>query len=471
MKKRYAQVGTGGRSMMYSKAMLEKYPGQCELVGLCDSNPGRLEVRQTWARERGVDVPLYSASDFDRMIRDRKPDVVIVTSVDGTHDQYICRAMELGCDVITEKPMTTDEHKCQRIIDLQRSTGRSCRVTFNYRYSPPRTQIKDLLMSGVIGDILSVDFHWLLDTHHGADYFRRWHRNKQNSGGLMVHKATHHFDLINWWLSSVPETVYASGRRAFYTPHQADRYGLTHRGERCTGCTEARRCPFYLDLAASPDLQALYLDNEGYDGYYRDRCVFSPDIDIEDSMQLTVAYSSGTRMSYSLNAFMPWEGYIVAFNGSRGRLEHHCEETVYVSGDGSVPGELLSEGTTIKVIPHFGTAYMVPVWTAEGGHGGGDDIMLAELFGPPDQVLPDPYLRAADQRGGAYSILTGIAANNSIASGGAVRIDDLVQNIGLPDYPPMPARDEPIELAEAPGGRRLSAEQLRALEGDRGGVR
>ena len=78
-------------------------------------------------------------------------------------------------------------------------------MTFNYRYSPPRTQVKDLLMSGVIGDILSVDFHWMLDTHHGADYFRRWHRNKQNSGGLMVHKATHHFDLVNWWLSSVPE--------------------------------------------------------------------------------------------------------------------------------------------------------------------------------------------------------------------------------------------------------------------------
>ena len=52
-------------------------------------------------------------------------------------------------------------------------------------------------MSGVIGNVVSVDFHWLLDTRHGADYFRRWHRNKRNSGGLLVHKATHHFDLVN----------------------------------------------------------------------------------------------------------------------------------------------------------------------------------------------------------------------------------------------------------------------------------
>ncbi|NLX43782.1 MAG: Gfo/Idh/MocA family oxidoreductase, partial [Chloroflexi bacterium] len=338
MRKRYVQIGVGGRSMMYSRAIVETYRDNCELVAICDINPGRLALRQQWAAERGAQVAVYDAADMERMLEECRPDAVIVTTVDGTHDGYICRAMDLGYDVITEKPMTTDEVKCQRIIDTQRRTGRACRVTFNYRYSPPRTQVKDLLMSGVIGDLLSVDFHWLLDTSHGADYFRRWHRNKRNSGGLLVHKATHHFDIINWWLSSVPETVYASGRRAFYTPHQADRYGLTARGERCTGCPEAQRCPFYLDLDAAPDLAALYRQNEGWDGYYRDRCVFSPDIDIEDSMALTVTYANGVRMSYSLNAYMPWEGYTVAFNGSKGRLEHTCQETVYISGDGTVPG-------------------------------------------------------------------------------------------------------------------------------------
>ena len=69
-----------------------------------------------------------------------------------------------------------------------------------------------------IGEVLSVDFHWMLDTRHGADYFRRWHRNKANSGGLIIHKATHHFDLINWLLSSVLETVYATGHFRFYRP-------------------------------------------------------------------------------------------------------------------------------------------------------------------------------------------------------------------------------------------------------------
>jgi predicted dehydrogenase len=279
-RKRYALVGAGGRSRMYRDAVLETYAKHCEMVGFCDVNLGRLRLAQALARKAaGVEVPIYDAKEdakaFDHMVRETKPDVVIVTTKDATHSQYIIRAMELGCDVMTEKPMTTDEKKCRAIIDTQRKTGRKCRVTFNYRYSPPRTQVKDLLMSGVIGDVLSVDFHWMLDTHHGADYFRRWHSNKFNSGGLMVHKATHHFDLVNWWLSAVPVSVMAMGKREFYTPEMAKRLGLQSHHERCRTCPEKAKCAFYLDLAANKELKELFLDNEQYDGYFRDRCVLS----------------------------------------------------------------------------------------------------------------------------------------------------------------------------------------------------
>jgi len=448
---------------MYSMAVAETYADSCELVGLCDSNAGRLKLRLDWAQSKGADVKGYDEKHFDQMIAERKPDVVIVTTKDCFHDKFIIRAMELGCDVVTEKPMTTDAVKCQRIIDTQRKTGKEVRVTFNYRYSPPRTQVKDLLMSGVIGDILSVDFHWMLDTSHGADYFRRWHRNKENSGGLMVHKATHHFDLVNWWLSTVPESVFASGHRHFYTLKQAERYGFTNRAERCLDCPEWERCPFFLDLRGNDRLREMYLDNEEHDGYFRDRCVFSDQIDIEDSMNVVVNYASGAKMSYSLNAFCPWEGYYIMFNGSKGRLEHYMRETVYISGDGSVPGQILTEGTTITIYPHFGAPYSVDVWEGKGGHGGGDVLLLEDALLPTKKE--DKYMRAADQRSGAFSILTGVAANKSMATGQMVRIDSLVQNIGLPVYPPMPSPDEPIDISNL-RGQRMRYEQAAQIQKD-----
>ena len=197
-----------------------------------------------------------------------------------------------------------------------------------------------------------------------------------------------------------------------------------------------------MDMKENEDMKKLYLDNEKYDGYIRDKCVFSDQIDIEDSMNVLVEYQTGAKMTYSLNAFCPWEGFMVNFNGSQGRLEHYCQESVYINGDGSVPGELIADQTTIKVFPHFKTGYPVDVWTGEGGHGGGDPVLLADLFSsnPPK----DKYLRKADQRSGAYSILTGVAANKSMATGKSVEIDDLVQNIGMPDYPVMPDSKTPL---------------------------
>ena len=443
-KKRYAQVGLGGRSMMYSFALAGGFPETAELVALCDSNAGRVHLRVDWAKEQGITVPGYTADNFDQMIAETHPDTIIVTTQDSFHDEYICRALAAGCSVITEKPMTTEAEKCQRIIDAQQTAGKEVKVTFNYRYSPVRSQVKSLLMSGVIGDIHSVDFHWVLDTRHGADYYRRWHRNKANSGGLMVHKATHHFDLVNWWLSGIPQKVYASGSRSFYLPETARRYGLSNRSERCLDCPESGRCPFYLDLRSYPDLSMLYLENEQYDGYFRDRCVFSDQIDIEDSMNLVVNYDTGAMMSYSLNTFMPWEGYEISFNGSKGRIEHKCMESVYISGDGSVPGALRSDGTYIRIYPHFQPAYEVDIWESQGGHGGGDWLMLRDIFDPTAEM--DPLKRAADQRSGAYSILTGIAANLSMKSGQAVVVADLVKGIGYPDYPAMPAKGESMPV-------------------------
>ena len=212
MKIRYAQVGTGGRARMYYEAVAKDYSDINEMVGFCDISRTRMDYANSVLEGLGAKrVPEYAPHEFEKMIDETHPDIIIVTSVDRTHDDYIVRAMEKGCDVITEKPITINEEKAQRIIDAAKRTGRKIRVAFNYRYAPHHTKMRELIEDGVIGKPTSVHFEWLLNTDHGADYYRRWHRNKNNSGGLLVHKATHHFDLVNFWLGTEADTVFAFG--------------------------------------------------------------------------------------------------------------------------------------------------------------------------------------------------------------------------------------------------------------------
>jgi len=441
-RRKYVNVGVGSRSRMYLTAITKTFKDGNELVAICDTNQGRLETAARFVAANGAKPKTYLAADFDRMVKELKPDCVIVTCPDAYHDDYIVRALDAGCDVLTEKPLTTTPEKAQRIVDACRRNNRHVRVLFNYRYSPPRTQVKDLLMSGAIGDVLSVDFHWLLNTLHGADYFRRWHSNKDISGGLMIHKATHHFDLVNWWLGSDPETVMAYGKREFYTPKMAQRFGLQSHHERCLTCPEKEKCSFYLDLAADKNFKELYLDNEKYDGYYRDRCVWRPDINIEDTMNVIVKYKTGATLSYSLNAMNAWEGYTIAFNGTKGRLEHSIVEGGAVSA-GATNYQADQDRERIRVIPLRGKPEDLEVWTGKGGHGGGDNVMLTEVFGKAEE---DKYKRAADERAGLYSCLIGASANRSFVTGGAVKVAELVSGLSSPVMAPMPTRDDRLPM-------------------------
>lgn len=422
---RFAQVGTGGRAAFFYEAVAGDYRETSELVAFCDVNPTRMAYANRAIERLGArPVPTFTADRFDEMVRTTKPDTVIVTSIDRTHHRYIVRAMELGCDVISEKPMTVDEAKCQEILDAIARTGRKLRVTFNYRYSPHATKIRELLRDGAIGAVHQVHFAWVLDTSHGADYFRRWHRDKRNSGGLLVHKATHHFDLVNFWIASRPKTVFAFGDLMFYGRENAERRGVTRFYSRVHGSPQAEGDPFALHLERTPRLKALYLDAEKDDGYLRDQSVFGDGISIEDTLSVLVRYASGALMSYSLVAYSPWEGFRVDFTGSKGRLEVEIVESSYVSAAGEKSMEGAARERRIVLRPMFEPPREVEIPSAAGGHGGGDPVLLADLFGRP---APDPFNRAASHVDGAWSILTGIAANRSIRTGMPVDVDSLVK--------------------------------------------
>ncbi|MBX3011864.1 MAG: Gfo/Idh/MocA family oxidoreductase [Caldilineaceae bacterium] len=434
-RKRYALVGTGGRSKMFIDAITSTYQESAEMVALCDLSQTRMDWHNQQIAEQFDAAPIatYHADQFDQMVAETKPDTIIVTSMDSTHHLYINRAMELGCDAISEKPMTIDAAKARSIFDTIARTGRSLRVTFNYRYAPVSTKVRELLMQGVIGRPLHVNFQWVLDTFHGADYFRRWHREKDKSGGLMVHKATHHFDLINWWLSSYPQQVFALGDLLFYGKENAARRGEQYNYSRYTGQEGAANDPFALTLDQHPTLRGLYLEAEKDTGYLRDRNVFGENISAEDTMSVTARYRNGVILTYSLIAYSPWEGYRVAVTGEKGRIELDLVESVgkqFVAGEEQtlkVEREDVEKfgGKELRVYPMFGRPYTVEIPEGVGGHGGGDQVMLEQIFSPNPPA--DPFHRAASHIDGAASILMGIAANESMATGQPITVDDLLK--------------------------------------------
>jgi len=423
-KKRIAMVGTGHRGTgFWGKTVVDNYSDVIEFVGLCDQNPGRL----AFAKSRiGVSCPTFT--DFAAMMKSVKPEVVIVTTMDSNHDEFIIKAMEMGADVITEKPMTTDERKCSAILKAEKRTGRKVTVAFNYRHGPHMMKIKELLANNRIGKVTSIDFNWMLNVYHGADYFRRWHGITAKSGSLWVHKATHHFDLLNWWLNSEPVEVVAQGSLEHYGRNNS------FRGVKCRGCKHKDICKFYRDITTDEWLNNLYVKNEHHDGYLRDGCVWRNEIDIYDKMTAQIKYANGTTVNYSLTTYSPYEGWRIAFNGFDGRMEtwqdipyqddnqvnQEKRHTLEMSQDKeAIPGKYRE----IMLMNNFSKEHkIIKVPQYAGGHGGGDKRMHNRIFRDPSD---NPYNILAGTREGAMSLLIGVAARKSIEQKRAVKITEL----------------------------------------------
>ena len=404
--KKYVIVGGGTRGILsYAVPMVKEFGDVAELCGVYDINYKRAKLVSDYV---GREIPVFDS--FEKMLEETKPDTVIVTTVDAFHDFYTIKALYAGCDVISEKPLTTTFEKALAIKKAEEETGKRVTVTFNLRFNPAFRRVKEIISSGVIGDVLSVHYQWMLDTAHGADYFRRWHRQKKNSGSLMVHKSTHHFDLANWYLDDEPESINAFGTCRFYGPI------TDKRGVRCRGCTHASECKYYIDIEKDAMLKKFYLDCEDVDGYFRDGCVFSPDIDIQDSVSVNVKYKKGAVMSYSLTAHSPLEGCNMVINGTEGRLEF--SKYWVQSADYSE----ISDRARLKIYNRQGEEITVLLPKEDTtGHGGSDALLLKNLFRGFDS---DPLCQMADLRAGMMSIGIGMAANVSMAENRQVRLDE-----------------------------------------------
>ena len=384
---------------MFAKPIVRGTLEGCELVGCFDVSKMRADM---FAKECNGINAYY---DFDEMIKCENPDIVIVATRDCAHHEYIIRSLDAGIDVVSEKPMTTTREYAKQIMEAEKRSGKKVLVTFNLRYQPYCAEIKKLLQKGVIGNVKHIHLEWFLDKKHGADYFRRWHRYMENSSGLLVHKSTHHFDLVNWWLEKKPLSVYANCGLNVYGKNGK------YRSTNCRECDYAKECEYYYNIAKDEHetIANLHINSEPETKYLRDSCVFSEDIDIYDTMSLNVKYEDDVTLNYSLTAYNPYEGWRVVIIGDQGRLE----------GGQITSGIHKDDDVTIKVINNQNSEIIYNMGVLPDGHGGGDIRLRKMLF---EGVGDNELNQCASSYDGYLSLAIGDAANQSVKENRAVDI-------------------------------------------------
>jgi predicted dehydrogenase len=426
MKKRYAVCGVSQRAInMFINPIYKKFDHLAEVVALLDPDSTRFKICEQFA-EHTDKIPNYFVEEFDKMLTETKPDAMIVTGADYTHVDYIIKGLEHNLEVISEKPMVTTAADCHRVLEAEKKSKGKVICTFNYRYPSVHRKIREIILEGKLGRITSIDLNWYVDTFHGASYFKRWNRTREKSGGLSIHKCTHHFDIVNWLLEQKPLEVHAFGSLNYFgkdgelNPSRKD-------GRHCGECDEREKCRYYMrwstrtEEIVPPDDHVKDLSmkrsSAAYSNYRPDMCIFDSEINIEDTYVVNVRYDKGTLLNYSVNFSCPFEGYRLAINGTQGRLETqewHAPKRVPFS----VP-----EAQTIEYFPMFGSKETIHTVSGKGGHGGGDPLLLEDIILGPDPQRSYEILAGA--KDAAESIFIGEAVWKSIKEGRSIKCKNL----------------------------------------------
>ena len=400
-RKRYAVCGVSARAIaMFIRTACNTYSDAAEIVALLDIDPLRFKVCKEEVPQC-AGLPEYMPEEFDKMVEETHPDVIIAAGVDRTHVIYTVKALEHDLDVISEKPMTTTVADCLKVMEAEKKSKGKVICSFNYRYTPTHRKIREMIMEGKLGRITNIDLNWYVDIQHGASYFKRWNRLRENSGGLSIHKASHHFDLVNWWIDGIPVEVHAFGDLNYYGPE-----GITNprkaEGRHCGACPDRAACAYvrrWSKRAGSLTFTDEHLNafnetkTQKYSKYRPDCCIFDSEINIEDTYVVNVRYANRALLNYSVNFSCPYEGYSLAINGTKGRLEtrewHAPARTPFPIGEGQTQ--------YIDYFPLFGSRERLWTIPGSGGHGGGDSLILDDIFLGPDPLREYDILATSDK--------------------------------------------------------------------------
>lgn len=412
MKKIYtvAVIGAGARGAKVYARLMHRAADRYKITHLCDVREDVLDSAGT-----EFDVPAENRYlDEKEFFVKRLADIIVIATPDDCHVRHALRAMELGYDILCEKPLTDKKEECEALLEAQKKYGNKILVCHVLRYASSYLRLKEIIDSGKIGRLVSMDWIEPVGYWHQAHSFVRgnW-RNTKDSAPMIIAKCCHDLDMIQHFAGAKCRSVSSVGDIAFFKSECAPEGSA----ERCGACSLKDTCPYsayriYVEGWKKKDCPPKYwpynvltgepvteekLINAIENGPYG-RCVFHCDNNVVDHQVVQMLFENGVTVSLQMNAFNLGGGRRISLFGTYGEA-YMTEKEIVLSVYGE-PTEIID----VTVNEH-GLDY---------AHGGGDARMIDALYGMVSGELKlETALEASVE-----SHLIGIKAEESRLLGG-----------------------------------------------------
>jgi len=401
-----AILGTGARGADVYGRIMAKFPEKFNIVSLCDIREERLSV---FGEEFGVEEK-NRFTDEEEFFKEKRADVIIIATQDADHVRHAIKALELGYDILLEKPITDSKSECKRLLNAQKKSGKNVIVCHVLRYAPAFVKAFELIDKGEIGELVSIDALERVGYWHQAHSFVRgnW-RSTKYTAPMILAKCCHDLDLLQYYAKSRCNSISSVGNLAHFAKENAPEGADV----RCTSCKHIETCPYsakkiYIDMwhaDGSPEdtwpyniiTQAPLDENKLYraieNGPYG-RCVYQCDNNVVDHQMTQIVFENGIKASLTMTGFTATGGRRINFFGTMGELVlEELDDTLTLRKFGEN-----AKTVDIKTESEFGYA-----------HGGGDYVLIGELY----ETLTGTQSGATTLEASVESHLMGIYAEKS----------------------------------------------------------
>lgn len=318
-------LGAGARGNVYGNYAL-RYPGNLDIVGVAEP----IKVRNDrYAGKHQIDERNRFVT-WERVFeRPKFADAVIISTPDNLHYAPCMKALEMGYDILLEKPISPSERECRDILRLAKKTGRIVAVCHVLRYAPYFIRLREIIQSGVLGKVVSVQH--LEPIHHihmSHSYVRgNWHNSKATTP-IILAKSCHDLDILRWMLGKPAKAIQAFGDVSWFRKENAPD-GST---ARCTdGCKVESSCPYsalqiyhrkrswtyVFDLPDDKDAHGEFIMNQLKTTNYG-RCVYRMENDQPDHYTANILFEDNVTASFSMEAFTSYDGRRTRVMGTLG---------------------------------------------------------------------------------------------------------------------------------------------------------